>query len=55
MEAAGCQILYLPPYSADRNRIEKIWATLKGLVRKLLPTSDHLRDAIETVLKQVAS
>lgn len=26
IEQAGCQLLYLPPYSPDRNRIEKCWA-----------------------------
>lgn len=55
IEAAGCQVVYLPPYSPDLNRIEKCWAWLKSRVRKLLPTSDNLRDAIETVLKQAAS
>lgn len=55
IEAAGCQLIYLPPYSPDLNRIEKCWATLKTRVRKLLSKSDSLRDAIETVLKQAAS
>lgn len=55
IEAAGCQIVYLPPYSPDLNRIEKCWAWLKSRVRKLLLKSDNLRDAIETVLKQAAS
>ena len=43
IEAAGCQLVYLPPYSPDLNRIEKCWAWLKSRVRKLLPTSDNLR------------
>ncbi|WP_198014941.1 IS630 family transposase [Mastigocladopsis repens] len=55
IQAAGCQLVYLPPYSPDLNRIEKCWAWLKSRVRKLLPKSDNLRDAIETVLKQAAS
>jgi transposase len=29
IEAAGCKLLYLPPYSPDFNPIEKQWATLK--------------------------
>jgi transposase len=55
IESAGCRLLYLPPYSPDFNRIEKCWAWLKSRVRKLLPQSLSLRDAIESVLKQSAS
>ena len=55
IEAAGCQLVYLPPYSPDLNRIEKCWAWLKSRIRKLLPKSDSLRDAMESVLKQAAS
>ncbi|AFZ16600.1 hypothetical protein Mic7113_0687 [Allocoleopsis franciscana PCC 7113] len=55
IEAAGCQIVYLPPYSPDLNRIEKCWAWLKSRIRKRLPQSASLRDAIESVLKQAAS
>jgi transposase len=55
IEAAGCHLLYLPPYSPDFNRIEKCWAWLKSRVRKLLPQSSSLREAMESVLKQAAS
>ncbi|MBC5795480.1 transposase [Sphaerospermopsis sp. LEGE 00249] len=51
IEEAGCQLVYLPPYSPDLNRIEKCWATLKSRFRKLLSTSDNLRDAMEIVLR----
>lgn len=55
IESAGCQLVYLPPYSPDFNRIEKCWAWLKSRVRQLLPTAASLREAIELVLKQAAS
>lgn len=55
IEAADCQLLYLPPYSPDLNRIEKCWAWLKSRIRKQLRDSDNLRDAVEFVLKQAAS
>jgi transposase len=55
IEAAGCQVVYLPPYSPDLNRIEKCWAWLKSRIRKQLRNSDNLRDAIESVLKQAVS
>lgn len=55
IEAAGCRLVYLPPYSPDLNRIEKCWGWLKCRIRKQRRTLDNLRDAIETVLKQAAS
>jgi transposase len=55
IQAAGCHLVYLPPYSPDLNRIEKCWAWLKSRIRKQLRNSDSLRDAIEFVLKQAAS
>ncbi len=55
IQAAGCQLIYLPPYWPDLNQIEKCWATLNSRVRKLLPQPDNLRDAMETVLKQAVS
>lgn len=53
--AAGCHVVYLPPYSPDLNRIEKCWAWLKSRIRRQLRDSDTLREAMELVLKQAAS
>ena len=33
IEAAGCQLVYLPAYSADLNPIENAFAKLKALLR----------------------
>lgn len=33
IESAGCQLLYLPPYSPDFNPIEKAFSKLKALLR----------------------
>lgn len=55
IEAAGCRLLYLPPYSPDLNRIEKCWAWLKSRIRKCLPSAASLRDAMESVLTEAAS
>jgi transposase len=52
---AGCQLLYLPPYSPDLNRIENCWAWLKSHIRHLLSDSPDLRQAIESVLKYFVS
>jgi len=53
IEAARCKVMYLPPYSP--NRIEKCWTWIKSRVRKLLRDSCNLREAIDSVLKEVAS
>lgn len=34
LKAAGCQLVYLPPYSPDLNPIEQLFAKLKTLLRK---------------------
>lgn len=40
IEKAGCEVLFLPPYSPDLNPIEKFWANFKGKVKENL--QDHL-------------
>ena len=34
IQAAGADLLYLPPYSPDFNPIEQVFAKLKALLRK---------------------
>ena len=33
-EEAGCELLYLPPYSPDLNPIEEAFSKIKGILRK---------------------
>ncbi len=42
VEAAGCLLEYLPPYSPDLNSIEHKWAQAKALRRKLGCSTDEL-------------
>lgn len=48
---AGCQLLYLPPYSPDLNKIENCWSWLKSRIRKKLAQFNCLRDAMEHILR----
>ena len=43
VEAAGCSLLYLPPYSPDFNPIEMLWSWLKNHVRALAPRDPEQR------------
>ena len=47
IQEAGCQLLYLPAYSPDFNKIERCWSWLKSRIRKQLDQFDCLRDAME--------
>lgn len=39
INAAGCTLLYLPPYSPDLNPIEKCWANIKQKLRRMASTN----------------
>ncbi len=49
IEAAGADLLYLPPYSPDYFPIENCWSKLKVNLRK---TKARTREALEDALKQ---
>lgn len=54
IEAAGAELLYLPPYSPDLNPIEKAWAKLKQLLRSVMArTKEALDQAITESLPQI--
>jgi transposase len=50
-ETAGCKVLFLPPYSPELNPIEKKWAWLKKLLRKILPNYPSLDSALYSAFK----
>jgi transposase len=51
IEAAGAELLYLPPYSPDLNPIEKAWAKLKQMLRTAMArTKEALQQAITELL-----
>jgi transposase len=48
LEQSGCQLLFLPAYSPDLNKIEKFWARLKSQLRKVLHQFERLWDAVDS-------
>lgn len=55
VNAAGCELLYLPTYSPDLNPIEHLFAKIKMLVKRLRPdTLDNLIQAFGDALKTVS-
>ena len=54
IEAAGAELLYLPPYSPDLNPIEKAWSKLKILLRSAKArTKEALDQALSELLPQL--
>jgi transposase len=45
VSAAGCSLLYLPPYSPDLNPIEMAWGWVKASVRRQCPREPEARRA----------
>ena len=56
VEAAGCRLLFLPPYSPDFNPIEQAWSKLKTLLRGAgARTKEALLDALAAVLTHITA
>ncbi|WP_100499235.1 transposase [Geodermatophilus chilensis] len=47
IEAAGCQVVFLPAYSPDLNPIEEAFAKIKALLRSL---AARTREALDTAI-----
>lgn len=56
IEARGCEIVYLPPYSPDFNPIEQAFSKIKGLLRKAQArTREALIEAMGWALDAVSA
>lgn len=54
IEAAGCRLLYLPPYSPDYNPIENMWSKVKSHLRSAAArTYEALQKAVTNALHAV--
>lgn len=56
IEAADCEVWFLPPYSPDFNPIENMWSKVKTILRRLAARSyETLMDAISKALFEVTA
>lgn len=56
VSAAGCDLLYLAPYSPDLNPIEHHWFPVKNNIRALLPNTNYkIFDAAEISLSKIGN
>jgi transposase len=56
IEARGCQLIYLPPYSPDLNPIEEALSKIKHILRKIAArTKEALIEAIGRALAAVSA
>ncbi len=50
IKSAGCDLIYLPPYSPDLNPIERCWARLKNYIRQALVRGEELRQSVDSAV-----
>ncbi len=56
VEARGCELLYLPPYSPDLNPIEEAFSKIKGLLRKAAARArEALIEALGAAISAISS
>jgi len=48
-----CEVLYLPPYSPELNKIENYWAVMKKHIRKCQNTYLSIEDKLKFVFSEV--
>ncbi len=54
IEACGARLIFLPPYSPDWNPIEKCWAKIKAVLRRLKArTFEALVDALDVAFRTI--
>jgi len=50
IEARGCRVIFLSPYSPDFNPIEHYWAAIKSAIRKAVAdTKDFYEATVQTL------
>ena len=51
IEGAGCNLVFLPPYSPDFNPIEQTWAILKARIRNVAHRFNGFNNAVDYVFQ----
>ena len=51
VEASGCLIWYLPPYSPDLNKIERWWSVLKTWMKQRLQDFGTVSNCVDAAFK----
>jgi len=51
---ARCEVMFLPAYSPDLNKIEKFWARLKHYVSKIISEHETLWDAVQEAFRHLS-
>ena len=54
IKEAGCNLMFLPPYSPDLNPIEKVWAYVKSKIKAVINKFPSLQESIDHVFQQVS-
>ena len=52
VHGTSLKLLFLPPYSPDKNPIEKLWANMKKWLKKWANTFKTIEEAILSFFKQ---
>ena len=56
IRAAGCDVLFVPPYSPEFNAIEKAWSKLKARLRQIAArTQEALAEAITEAARTITA
>jgi transposase len=56
IEARGCEVVFLPPYSPDLNPIEEAFSKIKGILREAAArTHEALLEAISEAISRVTA
>ena len=51
---AGCELIFLPPYSPDLNPIEKVWAHIKSKIKSISNKFKTLQEGVNFAFQNIS-